>query len=59
MTDQGGTPEVDSPEEDSLEGEDSPEEEDTLAEEEYHPEDHQEAVRDHHRCPCNKPNKEN
>jgi len=53
-------PEEDSPEEeDSLEEEDSPEEEGTQVEEEYHPEDHQEVVGDHHRCPCHKPNREN
>jgi len=46
-------------EEDSPAEEDAPAEEDTWAEEECHPEDHQEAVGDHHRYPCNKPNKEN
>jgi|SRR6266702_2213633 len=56
-------------EEDSLEDfqevEDSPEEEDflevedTWEEEEYHQEDHQEAVGDHHRCPCPRRIKEN
>jgi len=45
--------------EDSLEGEDFPEEEDTQAEEEYHQEDHQEAVGDHHRYPYPRPIKEN
>ncbi|SRR6266702_3441727 len=42
-------------EEDSLEGEDSLEEGDTRAEEEYHPEDHQEVVGDHHHYLCHKP----
>jgi len=42
-------------EEDSLEEEDSPEEGDTREEGEYHPEDHQEAVGDHHHYLCHKP----
>ncbi len=41
--------------EDSLEEEDSPEAEDTREEEECHPEDHQEAVGDHHHYLCHKP----
>jgi len=50
----------DSPEEeDSREVEDSPEAEDTQEEEEYHLGDHQEAVGDHHHCPCHRSIKEN
>jgi len=45
--------------EDSPEAEDSPEEGDTQAEEEYHLEDHQEVVGDHHHYPYNKPIKGN
>ncbi len=51
--------------EDFQEVEDSPEEEDSLEEgdiqeeEEYHWEDHQEAVGDHHRYPCPRRIKEN
>ena len=48
----GGYQGADSPEES-----DSPEEEDTQAVEEYHLEDHQEAVGDHHCYQCHKPTK--
>ncbi len=41
------------------EEEDSLEEGDTWEEEECHLGDHQEAVGDHHQCPCHKPLKDN
>ncbi len=46
-------------EEDFLEEEDSLEEEDIQEEVEYHPEDCQGVVGDHHRSPCHKHNKGN
>ncbi len=59
------TPQEEDSQEDSLEVEASLEEEgfqeaeDTQEEEEYRPEDHQEAVGDHHHYPCHKHTKGN